>query len=76
MKRADRLSADDLIRVAKVVFHRIWVIPTKTVVDAGTNFIADCFQQFGRQLNINQAITSSYHHQSNGQVKACIKFVK
>ena len=35
-----------------------------------------CFKQFCRQLNMDQAITSSYHHQSNVQVEACIKFVK
>ena len=28
------------------------------------------------QADKHQSITSSYHHQSNGQVEACIKFVK
>ena len=28
------------------------------------------------KLNIEQAISSSFHHQSNGQGKAYIKFVK
>ena len=51
-------------------------LPKKTVSDAGTNFISDKFKQFCRQLNIAQTITSSYHHHSNGQVEACIKFVK
>ena len=27
-------------------------------------------------MNIQQTIISSYHHQSNAQVEACIKFVK
>ena len=48
----------------------------KIVSDEGMNFISDKFKQLCRQLNIDQAITSSYHHQSNGQVEACIKFVK
>ena len=27
-------------------------------------------------MNIEQATSSSYHHQSNGQVEACVKFIK
>ena len=27
-------------------------------------------------LNIKQAVSSSYHNQSNGQVEACLKFMK
>ena len=27
-------------------------------------------------LKMEQAISSSYNHQSNGQVEACIKFIK
>ena len=27
-------------------------------------------------MNIQQTITSSYHHQNNGHVEACIKFIK
>ena len=42
----------------------------------GTNFIADKFQQFCKSINVEQAISSVYHHQSNRQVKACIKFTK
>ena len=44
--------------------------------DAGTNFIADRFWQFCKSINVEQAISSAYHHQSNGQVEACIKFIK
>ena len=44
--------------------------------DAGGNFISEKFKNFCKSLNIEQAISSSYHHQSNGQVEACIKFVK
>ena len=33
------------------------------------------FRQFYRQMNIEQAITLSYHHQSNDQMEVCIKFV-
>ena len=34
------------------------------------------FRSILHNLNIDQAFSSSYHHQSNGQVEACIKFVK
>ena len=44
--------------------------------DAGTNFISDSFQQFHKTVNVEQAVASAYHLQSNGQVKACIKFIK
>ena len=44
--------------------------------DAGGNFISDKFRQFCRCMNIEQVTSPSYHHQSNSQVEACIKFVK
>ena len=44
--------------------------------DAGTNFVSDKFRRFCNQPNIEQAVLSAYHHHSNGQVKACIKFIK
>ena len=50
--------------------------PKKIVSDVGTNFTSDQLKDFCRKMNIQQAITSSYPHQINGQVEACIKFVK
>ena len=44
----------------------------RRVSDVGMNFVSDWFEQFCRQLNIDQAITSSYHHQSIGKVEACV----
>ena len=44
--------------------------------DFGGNFISGTFKNFCKSLNIEQAVSSSYHHQSNRQVEACIKFVK
>ena len=44
--------------------------------DAGGNFISDKFRQFCKYMNIEQVTSSSYQHQSNGQVEAHIKFVK
>ena len=66
MKRADRVLADDLIRAANIMFSEFG-LPNKKVLDAGTNFLSDQFKQFCRQLNIDQAITSSHHYQSNAQ---------
>ena len=44
--------------------------------DAGSNFISVKLKNVCNNLNIEQAIFSLYHHQSNGQVEACIKFIK
>ena len=48
----------------------------KIISDAGTNFTLETVTEFCRKLNIQQSITSLYHHQSSGQVEACIKFIK
>ena len=44
--------------------------------DMATNFISETFWQFCKLINVEQAVSSAYHHQSNAQVKACIKFIK
>ena len=44
--------------------------------DVGTNFVSQKFWQFYKTINVEQAVSSAYHHQSNGQVEACIKFIK
>ena len=75
IKRLEGLSADNLINMVKIIFAE-YGIPPKIMSDVGTNFIADRFQQFCKSINMEQAISSAYHHQSNGQVKACIKFIK
>ena len=69
------LSADSLIRTDKIVFAEFG-LQKKIVSDVATNSISDKFRKFCRQLNTEQAITSAYHHQSSGQVEACIKFMK
>ena len=45
------------------------------MLDIGTNFISDKCRTILRQLNIEEAINSSYH-QSSGHVGACIKDMK
>ena len=44
--------------------------------DSGGNFLSDKFKTFCKSLNKEQTFSLSYHHQSNGQVEVCIKFVK
>ena len=44
--------------------------------DSRGNLISDKFKTFCRSLNIEQAFSSSYHQQSNGQVEPCIKLIK
>ena len=48
----------------------------KIMSGTGTNFVSDKFRKFCSRLKFKQAVPSAYHHQSNGQVKACIKFIK
>ena len=52
------------------------MVSPQIMSDVGTNFIADRFQQFCKSINVEQAITSVYHHQNNRHVKACIIFIK
>ena len=47
----------------------------KIVSDADTNFTLEIIKVFCRKMNIQQSITSSYHHRSNGQVEACMKIL-
>ena len=47
-------------------------LPRKIMSDKSTNFVSEKFKDFSMKLNVEQAISSSYHHQNNGQVDACI----
>ena len=71
----DGLSAESLIAAVKVVFVE-YGIPNRIMSDAGSNFISEKFKRVCNSLNIEQTVFSSYHHQSNGQVETCIKFIK
>ena len=74
IKRMNGLSTESLIVTTKVIFTE-YGIPCRLMSDAGTNFFSEKFRRFCSRLNIEQAVSSVYHHQSNGQVKACIKFI-
>ena len=75
VKKVNSLSADDLLQMAKLTFAE-YRLPKKIVPCLGTNFMAETLKTFCRRINIQQAITLSYHHQNSGRVEACIKFVK
>ena len=75
IKKTKDLSADSLILTCKGNFAE-YSLPMKIMLDSGNNFVSDKFRTFCKSLNIEQVFLSSYHHQSNRQVKACIIFVK
>ena len=74
IKRMEGLSAENLIPTTKVIFAEYGILH-RLMSDAGSNFVSEKFRGFCSSLNIEQAVPSLYHHQSNGQVKACIKFI-
>ena len=74
MKKMEDLSADSLILKCKIIFLE-YCLPKKTMSDSGGNFISDKFKIFCRSLNMKQTFSSSHHHQSNGQVEACLKLI-
>ena len=75
VKRLEGLSAENLTATVKVIFAE-YGIPCKLMSDAGTNFVSNKFWKFCNSINIEQVASLVYHHQNNGQVKACIKFIK
>ena len=66
--KAVSLSADDLVRAAKIVFNE-FELPKKIISYVGMNFTSQKFRQFCRKMNIEQAITSFPHYQSSGQCR-------
>ena len=75
MKKADGLSADHLTRAAIIVFTKFGPPKEKFQMQAQISY-QNQFKEMFKQLNMDTAITWSYHHQSSGQGKAWIKFVK
>ena len=66
---------EHLINAVTAIFTEYGIL-CKIMSDAGTNFVSERFRQFCKSINIEQAVSSAYHHQSNGQIEACIKFIK
>ena len=74
-EKAEDVSAESLILACKVIFSEFG-LPKKIMSDVGCNFISDKFKHFCKRMNIEQATSLAYHHQINGQVETCIKFIK
>ena len=74
VKKAKDMSADSLILACNIFSE--FGLPNKVMSDVGGNFISDKFKQFCYKINIDQATSSLYHNQNNGQVEVCIKFIK
>ena len=75
IRKLQALLAEHLINAVTAIFAK-YGIPCKIMSDADTNFVSERFRQFCKSINVEQAVSSAYHHQSNGQVEACIKFIK
>ena len=75
IKKPEYLSADSLILTCKVISTE-YGLPKKIMSDTGAYIISDKFKTFYKSLYIEQSLSSFYYHQSNGQVEACIKFIK
>ena len=75
IKKMEGLSAENLTAAVKIIFAE-YGIPCRLMSDASSNFVSEKFRSFCSSLNIEQAVSSLYHYQSNGQVQGCIKFIK
>ena len=75
VQKVESLLAEDLIQSTKVVVAE-YGLPKKLMSDTDMTFVSEQFIAFCRHLNTDQVVTLSYYHQCNGQVEACIKFVK
>ena len=75
IKKMEDLLADSLILACIIIFSE-YGLSRKIMSDTGANFISEKFEKFCRKLNIECAVSSSYHHKSNGQEEASIKLIK
>ena len=75
VRKLQGLLAEHLINAVTAIFAKCG-IPHKIMSDTGTNFVSERFRQFCKSISVEQAVSLAYHHQGNGQVEACIKFIK
>ena len=75
IRKMQDLSADGIMLTSRITFAE-YRLPKNIMSDSSGSFVSDKFKTFCRSLNIEQALSSSYHHQRNGQVEACIKLIK
>ena len=75
VRKLQGLLAEHHINAVTAIFAKYGILH-KIMSDAGTNFVSERFRQFCKSINVEQAVPSAYHLQSNRQVEACIKFLK
>ena len=75
IKRMEGLSAENLIATTNVIFAEYGILH-RLMSDASSNFVSETFRSFCSSLNIKHIVSSLYHHQRNGQVEICIKFIQ
>ena len=75
IRKLQGLSVEHIINAVSSIFAKYGILQ-KLMSDAGTNFVSEKFRHFCKSINIEQAVSLAYHHQSNRQVEACIKFIK
>ena len=75
IKKTEDLWEDSLILGCKIISSENG-LPQKIISDADDNFISDKFKRFCKNFNIEETVSSLYHHQNNEQVKICIEFIK
>ena len=76
IKQAERLRTDSLIETLNIMFSEC-MMPSKIVLDIGTNFTQGKFENFCSCLSLHYVVLlASYSCQSNGPKEACIRCVK
>ena len=75
IRKLQGLLAEHLINAVSAIFIEHG-IPQNLMSDTGTKFVPEKFRHFSKSINVEQVASLAYHHQSNRQVEACIKFIK
>ena len=64
IRKLQGLLAEHLINVVTAIFAK-YGIPQKIMSDAGSNFVSEKVRWFCKSINVEPAVSSAYHHQSN-----------
>ena len=75
IKWLEGLSAENFINTIKIIFTE-YDISRKIMSDAGTNFVSNRFWQFWKTINVEQAVSLAYHHQSNRTCESLYQIYK
>ena len=68
-------TAKVIIRKLKTHFAR-YGIPDEMIVDSGSQYTSDEFQQFCKEWGIKLTLTPPHHHQANGKAESAVKSAK